>query len=95
MISSEMVFQYEPTCSAQGCESLALYKVAAPWSDGISHELKNYGLACEAHRTSLLARAQLHQKNLALTEGETVGAVGVYSLRTSALDSSLQRLPDH
>ncbi len=95
MVTSEIAFLYEPTCSAPGCEALALFKVAAPWSDGTSHELKNYGLACESHRNSLLTRAQSHQKNLALIEGETVGAVGLYALKTGVLDSSLERLPDH
>ena len=95
MITSEIEFHYVPTCSAPGCETDALFKVAAPWSSGSSHELKNYGLACESHRSSLLARAQLNQKNLALVEGETVGAVGLYSLKTGVLDSTLERLPDH
>ena len=95
MITSEIEFHYEPTCSALGCEAPALFKVAAAWSNGTSHELKNYGLACESHRNSLLTRAQSHLKNLALVEGETVGAVGLYSLKTGVLDSILERLPDH
>ncbi len=95
MITSEVEFHYEPTCSALGCEAPAHFKVAAPWSNGTSHELKSYGLACESHRNSLLAQAQSHQKNLALVEGETVGAVGLYSLKTGVLDSALMRLPDH
>ena len=48
-------FQYQPTCSATDCTNAAAYKVAAPWSNGTSRELKNYGLACEQHRDSLLA----------------------------------------
>lgn len=95
MVTSQKVFRYTPTCSAPGCEEPAIFKVAAPWSNGTSHELKNYGLACEAHRNSLLARARLHQRNVALADGETVGNVGLYSLKTGCLDSALTRLPDH
>ncbi len=95
MVTSETVFHYQPACSAAGCGHAAAYKLAAPWSNGTSHELKTYGLACEAHRDSLLARAQSHRRELALAEGETVGAVGLYSLRAGALDSALVRMPDH
>jgi hypothetical protein len=72
-----------------------LYKVAAPWSNGTSHELKNYGLACDDHRNSMLARAQLHRQGLLLAEGETLGSVGLYRLAPGKLDAELTRLPDH
>jgi hypothetical protein len=88
-------FQYQPRCSAANCDRPAVYKIAAPWSNGTSHELKNYGLACEAHRDSQLARAHLHRKDLPLAEGETLGAVGVYKLEPGRRDAALTRLPDH
>ena len=77
----KMTFQYTPTCSAPKCGQPAVYKIAAAWSNGTSRELKNYGLACEAHRDSQLALAQLHRKDLRLAEGETVGQVGMYKLQ--------------
>jgi hypothetical protein len=88
-------FQYQPTCSAPNCNQPAVYKIAAPWSDGTSRELKNYGLACEAHRDSQLARGQLHRQGLVLAEGETVGQVGLYQLVPGKRDIELPRLPDH
>jgi hypothetical protein len=89
-------FQYQPTCSAPSCGQPAVYKVAAPWSDGKkSQELKNYGLACDAHRASQLARAQLHRQGLQLAEGETLGPVGLYRLEPGRRDHELKRLPDH
>ena len=88
-------FQYEPTCSAPNCGKAALYKVAAPWSNGTSRELKNYGLACDEHRDSQLALAQLHRKDLKLADGETVGQVGLYQLIPGKRDAELPRLPDH
>jgi hypothetical protein len=90
-----MSFRYQPTCSTSDCGKPAIYKVAAPWSNGTSRELKNYGLACEDHRNSQLALAQLHRKDLRLAEGETVGQVGLYRLVPGKLDAELPRLPDH
>jgi hypothetical protein len=87
--------QYHPTCSAPSCKQPAVFKVAAPWSSGTSRELKNYGLACEAHRDSQLALAQLHRQGLKVAEGETVGQVGLYKLEPGRRDVELTRLPDH
>lgn len=92
---AEQHFQYQPICSAPGCGKAAAYKVAAPWSNGTSHELKNYGLACEDHRDSQLARARLHREGLHLAEGETLGAVGLYELVSGRRDLELKRLADH
>ena len=88
-------FHYQPSCSAPDCTSPAVYKVAAPWSNGTSRELKNYGLACEAHRDSQLALAQMHRKDLKLAEGETVGQVGLYQVVPGRRDAELPRLPEH
>lgn len=88
-------FRYSPACSAPKCTHPAVYKVAAPWSDGTSSELKNYGLACDAHRDSQLMLAQLHREGLKLADGESIGPVGLYRLATGQRDAELVRLPDH
>ncbi len=88
-------FRYSLTCSSPECGHPAIYKVAAPWSHGRSHELKNYGLACEAHRDSLLTTAKLHRQGLSTAEGEAVGPVGLYHLSAGRRDAQLTRLPDH
>ena len=87
-------FHYALICSSPECGHPAIYKVAAPWSHGRSHELKNYGLACESHRDSLLTRAKLHRQGLRTAEGESVGPVGLYPLAAGRGDQ-LTRLPDH
>jgi hypothetical protein len=87
-------FQYQATCTAANCTKPAVYKVAAPWSNGTSRELKNYGLACEEHRDAQLATAQAHRKGLKLAEGETVGQVGLYKVIPGKRDVELPRLPD-
>jgi hypothetical protein len=87
-------FHYQPRCSAPGCGQPAVYKVAAAWSNGTSQELKNYGLACEAHRDSQLARARANRQGLKTAEGETVGEVGLYQLLPGVRDVELTRVPD-
>jgi hypothetical protein len=86
------VFRYQPTCHAPECRAPAIYKIAAAWSDGTSRELKNYGLACEAHRASLLERARGDHGGLRLAEGETVGPIELYLLRDGCRDAELARI---
>jgi hypothetical protein len=88
-------FQYHPKCSTAKCDQPAVYKVAAAWSSGTSRELKNYGLACEAHRDAQLALAQQHRQGLKVAEGESVGPIGLYQLVPGKRDNELSRLPDH
>jgi len=83
------VFRYQPSCNAPDCREPAVYKIAAAWSDGTSHELKNYGLACEAHRDSQLQQARIVHRNLRQAEGETVGPVELYVLREGCRDAEL------
>jgi hypothetical protein len=85
-------FRYVPGCSATGCNQPAIYKIAAAWSDGTSRELKNYGLVCEAHRDSQLTLARSHHQGLRLSDGESVGPVELYVLRTGCRDVELTRL---
>jgi hypothetical protein len=86
------VFRYVPTCSAPGCDRPGAYKIAALWSDGTSRELKNYGLACEAHRDLELDAARLRRQALKLSEGESVGPVALYLLRPACRDTELTKL---
>lgn len=83
-------YQYRPVCSVPGCGQPAIYKVGAPWSDGTSRELKNYGLSCERHREAQSERARSHSRGLKLAEGETLGEVCVYRLETGRRDSQLK-----
>ena len=87
-------FCYRPACSATACDRPAHYKIAAAWSDGTSRELKNYGLACEDHRESQLTAAQSRLRALKLSDGESVGPVELYVLRTGCRDVDLTPLAD-
>lgn len=87
-------FRYQAMCSCQDCREAAVYKVAAPWSNGTHRELKNYGLACESHRDAQLARGQQHRQGLKLADGETIGQVGVYKLVSGKRDAELPRVAE-
>lgn len=85
-------FKYEPICSAPGCGCVAVFKIAAVWSDGSFQELKTYGFACAAHRESLCAQAELRRGRLRLADGESVEAIGAYRLERGSRDAALSRI---
>ena len=62
------------------------------WSDGTSRELKNYGLACDVHGQAQLAAARSRHQAPRLSDGESVGPVELYVLRTGCRDVELTRL---
>jgi hypothetical protein len=92
-MAAEQAFRYCIGCSASGCETPAVYKIAAVWSDGTSRELKNYGLACDEHRELLLAAARQRHQAPKRAEDETVGPVALYRLRSGYRDQELEPLP--
>jgi hypothetical protein len=79
----ESTFRYAISCSSPGCSEPPRYRIVAPWSDGPLRELKNYGLACEHHRRSLLERALANRERLATRDDEQVGPVEVVELPRS------------
>jgi hypothetical protein len=87
-------FRYRASCSASRCDQPAVYKIAATWSDGSSHELKNYGLTCAAHRDSGLEAARRRHQGLKLSDQEIVGPLEVYVLRSACRDAELIRFRD-
>ena len=84
----ETTFLYAASCSSPGCLESPRYKIAALWSHGPLQELKNYGLACEAHRDSLLDRARGHRETLAVRDDEQVGPVEVFPFARSRTGST-------
>lgn len=85
-------FHYRPACMATGCQGTAIYKIAASWSDGTSHELKSYGLVCEKHRLEQWERARLRSSLLSQGAGEVVGPVEVFRLEAGRRDAELTRI---
>jgi hypothetical protein len=83
---------YPVLCYTPGCGQAAEYKVAARWSDGVTRELKTYGLACEACLPAWFRRAKERHSNCRLASGETLLEPAVYRLRQRARDQELERL---
>ena len=72
----------------------AIYKIASRWSDGITGELKTYGLTCEKCLLKWFQRSLEKQKLCRQASHETLGPVGIYRLGDHQRDAELQRLPD-
>ena len=85
---------YPVRCYAAGCDAPAAYKVAARWSDGVTHELKTYSLACPKCLPALFADAVQRRAACRLTVGETADEVGVYDLTRGERDKGLRRRAD-
>ncbi len=85
---------YPVRCYAAGCDGPATFKVAARWSDGVTHELKTYSLACSECLPELFADAVRRRAACRLTVGETADEVGVYDLTRGERDKELRRRPE-
>jgi hypothetical protein len=79
-------------CSVPGCEETAVYKIAAPWSDGVFTELKSFGFACPDHLGQIFREAEDRKKNYPPMPAETVGEIGIYKYEQGKRDRQLQRL---
>jgi hypothetical protein len=85
---------YPIHCYTRGCPNLAVYKIAAEWSDGLTAELKTYALSCPACLADWFGAARAKQAACRLVRGEVLTAPGVYLLARGQHDQALQRLPD-
>lgn len=85
---------YVVMCSAAGCPNVAAFKVAARWSDGLTHELKTYYLACPECLPKLFACAVAKRGACRLAPGEKLDQPGVYELYRGGRDKQLTRRPD-
>ncbi|HEY1379257.1 MAG TPA: hypothetical protein VGF55_20815 [Gemmataceae bacterium] len=85
---------YAVLCYTPGCGRPAAYKVAARWSDGVTSELKTYGLACEACLPAWFRRARQRQAVCRIAGGETLGGPGIYGVERGRRDQNLERLTE-
>ena len=85
---------YPVSCYAPGCSHPAAYKVAARWSDGVTHELKTYSLACPECLRTLAAVAAVKRAACRLAPGETLDDTGIYELHCGERDKVLKRRTD-
>jgi hypothetical protein len=85
---------YPLFCYQKGCGKPAIYKIAACWSDGVTGELKAYGLTCAECLPEWFRRACHRQAVCRLTLGEILEPPGIYLIQRGQGDSQLKRLTD-
>jgi hypothetical protein len=85
---------YPLFCYRRGCGRLAVYKIAARWSDGVTQELKTYGLSCADCVAQQFALSRVKQAACRTAPGETLEAPGIYELAPGRRDQQLRRRTD-
>jgi len=85
---------YPVLCYTPGCGKPARYKIAARWSDGVTGELKTYGLTCHDCQATWYARAKRSRAACRLAPGESLENPGIYRVERGARDQQLERLPE-
>ena len=85
---------YPVRCCTPGCEQLAIYKIAARWSDGRTQELKTYALTCTHCLTEAFRRSRVKQAACRRATGETLETPGIYELVRGRRDPQLVRRDD-
>lgn len=89
-----MPFSYPIVCTNRPCPNPAQFKIAARWTDGITEELKTYGLTCEQCLADVYRRSMEKQKSCHLAQGEVLSLPRIFHLRRGQRDGELQPLPE-
>ena len=85
---------YPVRCYCRGCEQLAIYKIAARWSDGVTHELKTYALSCADCLEEQYRQSRIKQRACRLAKGETLETPSIFELARGERDQRLRRCED-
>jgi hypothetical protein len=85
---------YPLYCYTRNCGRPAVYKIAARWSDGITQELKTYGLCCRECLPERFRASRQKRAACRLAAGETLEEPGIYSLERGQRDADLHRLTE-
>jgi hypothetical protein len=85
---------YPVLCYTPACGKPAEFKIAARWSDGVTSELKTYGLACQGCLPTWFLRACERHADCRKAPGETLERPGIYRVERGERDQQLQRLPE-
>src|SRR5437762_751282 len=89
-----MLLSYPIGCTQQGCQRLAVFKIAARWSDGATSELKTYALACTECLPELFRESVQKNSTCRRARGETLDPPAVYRLSAGQRDRQLDRCPE-
>jgi hypothetical protein len=85
---------YLLVCYTKGCGNPAVYKIAARWSDGITHELKTYALSCDACLPESFRASRQKQAACRLAKNETLESPGIFRMEAGQRDRQLVRLEE-
>jgi hypothetical protein len=85
---------YPVLCFRPGCGRPAAFKIAAQWSDGLTRELKTYGLACADCLPDLYRESCRKQAACRLAPGEVLEAPGIFVMERGRRDLQLDRRRD-
>ena len=85
---------YPIRCYTPGCPDLAVYKIAARWSDGVTQELKTYALTCSSCLAQAFRQSCAKSAACRLAAGETLEVPGIYELVRGRRDPQLMRRGD-
>jgi hypothetical protein len=85
---------YPLICYHPGCGQPAAFKIAARWSDGVTEELKTYGLSCENCLARQYQGSRAKQAACRLAAGESLDVPGVFELTRGRRDHQLVRRVD-
>ena len=83
---------YPVLCEGPKCRQLAVFKIAARWTDGQTSELKTYGLACESCLAKLFHASIKRQLTARTLPGEAGERPGIYRLHGGERDRDLVRM---
>lgn len=87
-----MMAPYPIRCYQKRCPNVAIYKIAAQWSDGIIGELKTYGLVCARCLPEWYRRSVMKQASCRRAPHEQLDTPGIYRLDRNKRDAQLERL---
>jgi hypothetical protein len=85
---------YPVTCYHPGCTNLAVFKIAARWSDGVTQELKTYSLTCADCLAEIYQKSLTKQAACRRAPGEILEAPGIFEMARGRRDQQLQRRED-
>ena len=85
---------YRICCYERGCPNEAAYKIASRWSDGVTAELKTYGLVCEKCLSKWFHQSIARQAACRRAPNEILEPPGIYRLNHGRRDVQLERLAD-
>ena len=89
-----MMPSYPVLCYTRDCGRLAVYKIAARWSDGLTEELKTYALCCGDCLSAWFRRSQEKQAACRRAPGEILEPPGIYEWVRGQRDRQLTRRLD-